>query len=285
MPARLLGAHMPTSGGLDKAVRNGHAIGCTAVQVFTSSPQTWKSKSYSASDVQNLETALTETGIGPEIISHDSYLINLAAPDPEQRAKSVQGLIGEMLRCAQLGIGRVVSHMGAHMGAGEAEGLRLVAEGARQILAETPDSVTLLVETTAGQGTCLFWQFEHHAKLLELCHGHPRLGVCLDTCHIFCAGYDIRTPETYEATMSRFSELIGFDRLLAVHCNDSLRPFESRKDRHQHIGKGEIGMDAFRMLVQDDRFADIPLLLETPEADTMHAENLATLKALAAEPA
>lgn len=276
---------MPTSGGLDKAVRNGQAIGCTAVQVFTSSPQTWKSKSYSASDVQNLETALAETGIGPEIISHDSYLINLAAPDPEQRAKSVQGLIGEMLRCAQLGIGRVVSHIGAHMGAGEAEGLRLVAEGARQILAETPDSVTLLVETTAGQGTCLFWQFEHHAKLLELCHGHPRLGVCLDTCHIFCAGYDIRTPKTYEATMSRFSELIGFDRLLAVHCNDSLRPFESRKDRHQHIGRGEIGMDAFRMLVQDDRFADIPLLLETPDADTMHAENLATLKALAAGPA
>ncbi|MBS1723950.1 MAG: deoxyribonuclease IV, partial [Armatimonadetes bacterium] len=207
----------------------------------------------------------------------DSYLINLAAPDEELRSKSIAGLTGELKRCHDYGIPLLVSHMGAHMGQGVELGLTKVAEATLQVLGQSPDDVTLLMETTAGQGTVLNSKFEELAKVLDLCKGHPRLAVCLDTCHVFAAGYDLRTPESYAESFERFSEIIGFDRLRAVHCNDSKFPLDSHKDRHEHLGEGELGPKAFQCLVNDPRMQTIPILVETPEADTHHAINVKRL--------
>lgn len=272
---------MPTAGGLGKAVRRGFDIGCTTVQVFTSSPQQWKAKEVTDAMVDDLGSTEAETGIRA-LVSHDSYLINLCAPDDELRAKSMAGLTGEIMRCARYGIPLVVSHMGAHVGQGEEVGLTRVAEATLAVLAETPDSVTLLMETTAGQGSCLNWRFEQLATVLDLCRRPARLGVCVDTCHIFAAGYDIRTPEAYAATFAEFDRVVGIDRIRAIHANDSKHGLGSRKDRHEHIGKGEIGLEAFRCLVNDPRFENVPIVLETPDAETHHAENLAVLKSLIA---
>ncbi len=277
MPARLIGAHMPTAGGLDKAIRNGAAIQCTAVQVFTSSPQQWKSKEVTPEAVHAFKTACQETGMGQNVVSHDSYLINLAAPNDELREKSIAGLTREIGRCHEYGIPFVVSHMGAHMGQGVEVGLTRVAEATKRILRETPDDVTLLMETTAGQGTVLNSRFEELATIIGLCDGHPRLAVCLDTCHVFSAGYDLRTPETYAQTMKEFDERIGLDRLRVVHCNDSKFPFASHKDRHENLGEGSLGAQAFRCLVTDLRLEKVPIVVETPDADTMHAVNVQRL--------
>lgn len=270
---------MPTSGGIHVAVLNGKEIGCTAVQVFTSSPQQWHAKEVTDEDVEKMADAVEQTGIHA-LISHDSYLVNLAAPDPTIRKRSISSLTQEMIRCSKLGIGVTVSHMGSHLGEGEGEGLRKLAEGAAEVLDQTPSNVVLAMETTAGQGTNLGYRFEHLAHVIEANKGNARLVCCLDTCHIFAAGYDIRTPETYAATMEQFDRIVGLDRLRCIHVNDSLRPFESRKDRHAHIGEGEIGEEAFRLLVNDDRFAEIPMILETPDAETMHKQNLERLKSL-----
>jgi deoxyribonuclease-4 len=271
---------MPGTKGMAKAVRAGKEIGCTAVQVFTSSPQNWKASEPTEKGIEEFDAARRDTGIDV-IVSHDGYLINLCAPDPALREKSIEGLKGEMRRCAAYGIRWTVSHIGAHMGQGEDEGLARAAEGLLLVLKETPGEVTLLMETTAGQGSSLNYKFEHLAKLLDLCGAPERLGVCLDTAHVFAAGYEIRTPEGYEATMAEFGRLVGFDRLKAIHCNDSKKAFGSRVDRHEHIGEGFIGKDAFRLLVNDSRFESIPILLETPEAEKMHMVNLATLRGFA----
>ncbi len=279
MPEHLLGAHMPTGKGLGNALREGKKISCNAIQVFTSSPQMWKAAPLTPEKIADFQKAKQETGIDI-VVSHDSYLVNLCAPNPEIKEKSLAGIKAEIQRCADYGIGFVVSHMGSHMGQGEDDGLKLVAEAALEVLAETPQTVMLLAETTAGQGSALDYKFEHLATLFELMKDNPRLGVCLDTCHIFAAGYDIRTPETYEATFNEFDRLVGINKIKAIHCNDSKMPFASKKDRHNHIGEGEIGMEAFRCLVNDPRFFNVPILLETPEAETEHERNLATLKSL-----
>lgn len=279
MTNRLIGAHMPMKGGLHNALRNGKAIGCTAVQLFTSSPQQWRAKAVTTDMVDAFKAAQVETGI-TEVVCHDSYLINLSHPTEEARAQSREGLGNEIKRCAQYGIKKVVSHMGSHKGQGEEEGLRRVSEEALRVLDETPDSVTILMETTAGQGSSLNHRFEHLAKILELTKGHRRLGVCLDTCHVFAAGYDIRTEEMYGATFYHFDQQIGFDRLGAIHCNDSKKGLGTRVDRHAHIGEGEIGLNAFKYLLNDPRLVQIPILLETPDADTMHAKNLEVLWSL-----
>ncbi len=268
---------MPTAGGLDKAIRNGKEIGCTAVQVFTSSPQQWKAREVTDELEAAFNTALRDTGV-ESVVSHDSYLVNLAAPAEELREKSIAGLKGEMERCARYGIPYAVSHIGAHMEQGEDAGLKLASEGIRRVLDETPQAVTLLMETTAGQGTALNHRFEQIAWLLDALNGDARLGVCLDACHVFAAGYDIRTPDTYEATFSEFGSVVGFDRLKAIHANDSKKGLGSRIDRHEHIGEGEIGEQAFRLLVNDPRFERVPILLETPEAPEMHRVNLERLR-------
>ncbi len=280
MPARLLGAHMSTSGGgLGGALRSGKGIGCEAVQVFTSSPQQWYSKPVTQEMVDDFKLAQKETGIS-HVVCHDSYLINLSAPDPAKREQSVDGLTNEMLRCALYGIPYVVSHMGAKVQQTAEEALVKVAEATERILDNTPDSVTLLMETTAGQGSSLNSNFEELGWLLEALKGHPRLAVCLDTCHVFVAGYDIRTPEKFDAVFDQFDKIIGIDRLKVVHCNDSKKGLSSKIDRHEHIGQGEIGPAAFEKLMNDARFESIPIVLETPDAPEGHEMNLKKLRSL-----
>jgi deoxyribonuclease IV len=279
MGAQLLGAHRPAVGGLQNAVYSAKEIGCTAVQVFTSSPQMWKSSPVTAEKVALFKKAVAETGIAPEaVVSHDSYLINLCAPEPEMREKSIQGLKDEMMRCALYGISWTVSHMGSHKGEGEEAGLKGVAESALRVLDETPDSVTILMETTAGQGSALNYRFEHLARILELTGAPDRLCVCLDTCHIFAGGYDIRDDASYTKTFEEFGRLIGFDRLKAIHCNDSKNPLGKRVDRHEAIGQGTIGERAFQLLVNDPRFERTPILLETAIENEGHERDLSRLK-------
>ncbi|MEQ1821012.1 MAG: deoxyribonuclease IV [Fimbriimonadaceae bacterium] len=275
MPAKLIGAHVSIKDGLGEAVRRGHAMGCTAIQVFTSSPRQWYSRPVSDAQVADFRAAKAETGL-TAVVSHDSYLINLCAPTPEIAEKSFAGLKGEIERCDRYGIDRVVSHIASYKGQDQGETLVLVAERLKEMLKETPESVTLLMETTAGQGSSINSRFEEIAILLDLTGGPKRLGVCLDTCHIFAAGYDIRTEETYEASFAEFGRLVGFDRLMAIHCNDSMKPFASRLDRHADIGDGEIGTTAFKLLVNDSRFENIPILLETE--DLKHEMNLSRLQ-------
>lgn len=268
---------MPTGGGLGKAVRRGKEIGCTAVQVFTSSPQQWKSKDITPEMVNDLQTALSETGIGNKIVSHDSYLINLCAPDPARRQQSIEALTREINRCGELGIPYVVSHMGAHMDQGVAEGLKIMSESALEVLANSNPSVQLLMETTAGQGSSLNSKFEEIAEVLQRTKSPDRLRICLDTCHIFAAGYDLRTEETYEATFQEFDRLIGCERISVIHCNDSKKELGKRVDRHDHLGEGLIGETAFRCLVSDPRFVDTIIVVETPDAETDHERNVAKL--------
>jgi len=277
MAALLLGAHMPTSGGLGNAIRNGKTIGCTAVQVFTSSPQQWKSKPVSDEMAADFRSACSDTGI-TQVVSHDSYLINLCAPDPEKRIQSIEGIKGEMERCHKYGIAYVVSHMGAHVGQGEEAGLAAVVESTRQVLDETPESVTICMETTAGQGTSLMAKFEQLELIIEQLKGHRRLSICLDTCHIFVAGYDIRTEEAFLNTFAEFERILGFDRLKVVHCNDSKKGLGTKVDRHANIGQGEIGATAFQLLVNDKRFERIPILIETPTENEGHEKDILLLK-------
>ena len=277
MSATLIGAHMPNGGGgAAQAVRDGKAIGCTAVQVFTKSPRMWASPAPTGEKIADFKAAVEETGIRA-LVSHDSYLINLAAPQLEGRERSIEALKSEMDRCGAYGIPFVVSHMGAHLGDGEDVGIGRVIEGARRVLAETPGDVTLLMETTAGQGTALNAKFEQLATIIEACGRPERLGVCLDTCHIFAAGYDIRTRETFEATFEEFDCLVGFDHLKVVHCNDSKKGLGSRVDRHENLGDGEIGATAFKLLVTDRRFDKIPIVVETPIEDDGHRRNVGKL--------
>jgi deoxyribonuclease-4 len=267
---------MPTAGGLHKAIRNGHSIGCTAIQVFTSSPQQWKAKEITDEIAKQFQDAVAETKIDA-LISHDSYLVNLAATSEEIRLKSEAALAAEMNRCAKLDIPTVVSHMGSHLGQGEDVGLQMIAESAKRILSNTSGSVSIAMETTAGQGSNMGYKFEHLRSIIDANEGSPRLRVCLDTCHIFAAGYDIRDKVAYDKTIEEFDRVVGLDRLACIHANDSKHPLGSKKDRHEHIGKGEIGIEAFRLLVNDPRLAHAPIVVETPDADTMHAENVRVL--------
>jgi len=271
---------MSTKNGLGGAVREGQAIGCTAIQVFTSSPQQWKSSPVTQDKVDSYKKALEETGIDPmAVVSHDSYLINLSAADEEMREKSVDGLKNEVFRCALYGIPYTVSHVGASKGwPTEEDAIQVAAENLVRVLDDTPDTVTVLMETTAGQGSSLNYKFEQLASTLEFAGSPNRLCVCLDTCHIFVAGYDIRTPEAYEKTFAEFGRLIGFDRLKAIHCNDSKNELGKRVDRHAHIGEGLIGPTAFELLVNDPRFERTPILLETNDGESMHEVNLRRLQ-------
>jgi deoxyribonuclease-4 len=277
MSAQLIGAHVKTSGGMGNALRNGKEIGCTAVQVFTSSPQMWKASAVTPEKVADFNKAKVETGI-TEIVTHDSYLINLCAEDPAMREKSIKGLTDELCRSHLYGIRYVVSHIGAHTGRGFDAVAKSAADGMLEVLHNTPDDVMLLMETTAGQGSALNSRFEELAQLLELTGGHKRIGVCVDTCHIFVAGYDIRTEATFEKTFSEYNRLVGFDRLRVVHCNDSKKGLGSKVDRHENIGKGEIGPKAFELLVNDKRFDHIPILLETDPTDDMHRKDIELLR-------
>ncbi len=278
------GAHMSISGGLAKAFARGQQVGCEAMQIFTKSERQWAAKPIAPADAAAFKAEQARTGIGPVVV-HDSYLINLAAPGDELWHKSIAAFAEELERCAILGIPYLVTHPGAHTGSGEEAGLAREAEALRRLFAEGVGGETMvLLETTAGQGTCLGHRFEHLARLFELVPDTGRLGVCVDTCHIFAAGYDISTPEGYAATFEEFDRIVGLQHIRCFHLNDSQKPLGSRVDRHAHIGQGCIGLEGFRQLVNDPRFAALPMLLETPKGDDMaeDVENLALLRSLVA---
>ncbi len=277
----LLGAHMPTAGGPHNAITNGVDIGCRAVQIFTASPRQWRAPVISPEVAAKFKEVVQESGI-TKTVAHDSYLINLAAePGSETLAKSRAAFQAEIERAEMLGVDFLVSHPGAHLGAGEDVGIARLIESLDQIHAETAGAkVRVALETTAGQGTYLGGRFEHLARIIKGVKDPKRLAVCLDTCHVFAAGYDIRTPETYAATMAEFDKIIGLRWLQVIHANDSQKAFGSHADRHAHIGDGEIGLEAFRLLVNDPRLAGLPVIVETPDSETMHAVNVQRLHEL-----
>ncbi|MBO9316035.1 MAG: deoxyribonuclease IV [Chloroflexus sp.] len=276
------GAHMSISGGVSKSFARGESVGLEAMQIFAKNERQWTAKPISPEETVLFRAEQQRTGIHPVIV-HDSYLINLAAPADDLREKSITAFADELERCAQLGIPYLVTHPGAHTGSGEEAGLARVAEAICRLLADgVGGNTVILLETTAGQGTALGYRFEHLARLFELIPYHNRLGICVDTCHIFAAGYDIRDRESYEATFAELDRLIGLSWIKCFHLNDSQKELGSRVDRHAHIGQGCIGLEAFRLLVNDPRFASLPMIIETPKGEDMAEDrmNLAVLRSL-----
>jgi deoxyribonuclease-4 len=278
------GAHMSISGGVSKAFAQGEQVGCEVMQIFTKSERQWNAKPLPDKEVSAYKAEQERTGIGPVVV-HDSYLINMASPKNDLWEKSTAAFADELERCVLLGIPYIVTHPGAHTGSGEEEGLQREAVALNRLLDDgVGGDVMILLETTAGQGTALGWCFEHLARLIELVTHHERLGVCVDICHIFAAGYDIRTAETYAATFDEFARLVGLERIKVFHLNDSQQGLGKRVDRHAHIGQGCLGVEPFRLLVNDPRFCQVPMIIETPKEDSKSTkediENLTLLRSL-----
>jgi deoxyribonuclease-4 len=277
-----LGAHESIAGGLHKAFERAQSATCDAVQIFVKSNRSWAVKPLTEDEIAQFKAKAKESGIAP-VVAHASYLLNLGTPDELLWEKSRNMLIAELERCEALEVPWLVLHPGAHVGSGEKAGLTRVAEGLGEVYAATPGfRAQILLETTAGQGSSLGYTFEQLARIIDLAPQGERLGVCLDTCHIFAAGYELRTAEGYAATMDAFDRTIGLERLQALHLNDSKGELGERKDRHEHIGKGHIGLEGFRNVVNDPRLAGLPGLLETPKGEDLEEdrENLRVLRAL-----
>lgn len=278
-----LGAHMSIAGGTPKAIERALAVESTAVQIFLKNNNQWRGKPISEQEAEDFRAALAAGGLAPAV-AHASYLINLASPNPELREKSIEAMVDELQRAAQLGVPGVVMHPGAHVGEGEEKGLETIAASLDAIFQRTPElSVHVYLETTAGQGSTLGHRFEHLAELIQRTQASDRLSICLDTCHVFAAGYDVRTAEGVAATLAEFDRVIGLKRLAALHINDSKKPFASRLDRHEHIGQGEIGEACFAALLRDPRLSQVPFLLETAKGPDLAEDrmNLETLRRLA----
>jgi deoxyribonuclease-4 len=286
-----LGAHLSIAGGLPRAVDRAVASRCEALQIFTKSVGQWRARELPPDEIVLFRRRVVESGIQP-VVAHNSYLINLAAAAGGLRDQSLHALLQEYDRADALGLAGLVMHPGSYTTGTPEGGLRLIAEGLRHLLDARPRAAPLiLLEHTAGQGTNLGHRFEHLAEILERLDWSPRVGVCLDTCHLLTAGYDLCSNEGYRATFKDFSRIIGIDRIKVFHLNDSKKPCGSRVDRHEHIGKGCLGLDPFRRLLNDARFARLPMLLETPKLDTPEsrrtsdvdpwdARNLRTLRRL-----
>ncbi|MEI6084304.1 MAG: deoxyribonuclease IV [Verrucomicrobiota bacterium] len=269
-----LGSHMSIAGGVDRAVDRGASIGCAAVQIFLKNNFQWTGRRYTADEIARYKANVARTGI--TVFAHSGYLINPCSPNPVFRERSIAAIIDEIERATILGVPFIVMHPGAHLGAGEEAGLRLVAKSLDTAFRATKKSpVRIALETTAGQGSCLGHRFEHLAEIIERSKFPNRLAVCVDTCHIFAAGYDIRTPRSYNAVAKQLAAL----PVVAFHLNDSKKPLGSRVDRHDHIGKGHLGLAAFRHVLRDRRWRDLPMSLETPKSADLHEDvaNLATL--------
>ena len=261
----ILGAHQSITGGCHKAVERARQCGCDCVQLFTKNNSQWAAKDITAEEARRFRSALDELGISHPI-AHDSYLINLASPDPRLWRRSVAAFAEELRRADTLGIPYVVAHPGAYTTGTQQQGLQNVIRALDAVHAKIGGLRTrCLLETTAGQGTALGWQFEHLAAILDGVKEPDRLGVCFDTCHVYAAGYPLRTTKEYRATMRKFDRLVGLGRIKAFHLNDSRRELGSRIDRHEHIGRGQLGLAAFRHLLSDQRFCDVPMYLETPK--------------------
>ena len=277
-----LGAHMSIVGGVDEAILRGHEVGCDTIQIFTRSPRQWRPRVLKDEEILHFQQNRERTGVRP-VIAHDCYLINLGSPDEDLWRKSLGVLVEELRHCEALDIPYLVIHPGSHVGTGEEVGLRRIAQALDQACGEAKRRrVDILLEITAGQGTNLGYSFAQLAQLLELVVDDSWLGICFDTCHAFAAGYELRTREGYEATFGEMDELIGLQRLKFIHLNDSKGDLGSRLDRHEHIGRGALGLEPFRMLLNDERFQELPMVLETPKGpkDKEDRENLKVLRSL-----
>ncbi len=278
----LLGAHMSSAGGVHKAVERAVSIGCTALQLFTKNNNQWFAKKLEDEVIKNYKKNIGDADLSG-VVSHDSYLINLCAANPDILKKSRASFQDELERCELLGIPYLNFHPGAHVGAGEEEGLKKIIESLDIIHDKTKNfKVLSVVEVTAGQGTTLGYKFEQINKIITGVQQKNRMAVCIDTCHIFAAGYDISTEKGYEKTFKEFEEIVGLEKLVAFHVNDSKKGLASKVDRHEHIGKGEIGLLGFKLLMNDERFDHIPKILETPKEEDMldDVENMKILKKL-----
>jgi deoxyribonuclease-4 len=280
----ILGAHMSIAGGYDKAVQRARAAGCDCVQLFTRNNTQWKAKPITPEEAARFRAALVEQNVAHPV-AHDSYLINLASPDRGLWRKSVRAMAAELGRAELLGTPYVVAHPGAYVAGTESRGIRRVIRGLDEVHARTDGTAACcLLETTAGQGTSLGWRFEHLAEIIAGVKAPERLGVCFDTCHVFAAGYPMDTEQQYDATMTAFETIVGLERIKAFHLNDSRRGLGSRVDRHAPIGRGEMGLGPFGRLLNDRRFRNVPMYLETPKGKEngvdLDAINLATLRGL-----
>jgi deoxyribonuclease-4 len=278
----LLGAQMSIAGGVGNAFLEGKKVDCDAIQIFTKSSRQWAAKPYTKEEIEQFHINRKETGIGA-VIAHDSYLLNMGSPDAALRQRSVAGFIDEFERCEILGVSNLIAHPGAHVGAGELEGIKTIAKSLDEVHQACPGyGAKVTLEITAGQGSNLGYRFEQIAHIIDATREGDRLRVCFDTEHAFAAGYDLRTAEGYERTFAEFDEIIGIDRLAAFHLNDSKKEFNSRVDRHEHIGKGFLGIEAFRLLLNDRRFWGLPMCLETPKGPDLKEdrENLELLRSL-----
>ena len=262
--SKFVGAHTSAAGVVFNAVKNAEAIGAKAFALFTKNQKRWEAKPLETDVIDKFKRALDDSGILPKhILPHDSYLINLGHPEIEKRDKSFDAFVDEVQRCELLGLDRLNFHPGSHLKKiAEDECLDAIAENMNRTL-DITKGVSLVLENTAGQGSNLGWRFEHLAHIIDKIEDKSRVGVCIDTCHMFTAGYDIRTRETYDATWNEFSDIVGFEYLKGMHINDSKPDLGSHVDRHHSLGLGKIGLDSFKYLMNDPRMDDIPLVLET----------------------
>jgi len=282
----LIGAHMSIAGGVALAPVRGHAVGCRCIQIFTKSNRQWSAAPLGEEDIAEFRANCEKLGIAP-VVAHNCYLVNLAAGDPETYARSLDCFLLELQRTEALGLPGIVAHPGSRGDATEAKALRQVAGAIDELLERTAGAkAKIYLETTAGQGTSLGHRFEHLAEIIAAVRNKRRLAVCYDTGHTFAAGYDIRTPEAYQRTFEEFDKVIGLRRLEVFHFNDSKGDLGSRIDRHEHIGRGKIGEEAFRLILHDSRFRHAPKILETPKGKKgrrdWDAINIEVLRQLAA---
>lgn len=278
---KYFGAHVSASGGVENAVKNAKDIGATAFALFTKNQRQWLAPILTEEQIATFKAAMTEAGYQAwQVLPHDSYLINLGHPEEEGLEKSRESFFEEMRRCELLGLDRLNFHPGSHLKKiSEEESLNRIAESINMALERTK-GVTAVLENTAGQGSNLGFRFEHLAYIIERVEDKSRVGVCLDTCHSFAAGYDLRTKEACDATFAEFDRIVGFNYLRGMHLNDAMKPLGSRVDRHSPLGDGEIGWECFKYIAADSRFDNIPLVLETPD-EARWAEEIVKLKEFA----
>jgi deoxyribonuclease-4 len=275
---------MSIGGGMHRAIQRAIQAGCATMQVFTKNSNRWSARPYTAGEIAEYREAAARSGVAP-VLAHATYLINLCARDPDVLTKSQAAFTDELSRCESLGIRGLIVHPGSHGGAGEREGIRRIADSLNATHELTPGVSTLTVlETTAGQGTSLGYRFEQLADIIDRVDDRGRMAVCIDTCHVYAAGYDIAAEDGWDSIMKIFENVIGLQRLAAVHVNDSRRELDSRVDRHHHIGKGKIGLGAFRHLMNDRRLDLVPKIIETEKSSDMHedVENMNVLRSLIA---
>jgi deoxyribonuclease-4 len=276
----LLGAHVSISGGIENAPTRGRELGCDVIQIFSKNQRQWHSKPLSEESINLFRNALQTSRIKVALI-HDSYLINLGTSDPVMLKKSQEAFADEMIRAEQLNVSYLVFHPGTHKETTETEGIRRIAESLNNVFAKQPQGkVRLLLETTAGMGHTVGYRFEHLAEIISLVKNEDRMGVCFDTAHVFEAGYDFRKSVNYNKTIREFDRIVGLDRLYVFHLNDSKTDLGSRVDRHENIGEGFLGIEPFRFLMNDERFRNHPMILETPEGDDWYKKNLNLLRSL-----